>query len=150
MGNLLARLRQWRRLRQSAQVWVARVERDRSAIGRFSDSLQARLADTVPAKALHDVLVAFDELLTNVIMHAEQTAGPIDVELRYGPRAIEATISYFAAEFDPTLWRAAPSGMTLAGSRIGGLGITLVRSLMDEFRYEFVDGRNVLRLVKRC
>ena len=35
-------------------------------------------------------------------------------------------------------------------SRIGGLGIQLVRKLMDEFRYEYVDGHNVLTIAKRC
>lgn len=131
-------------------VWSARVERERTAIGRFSDSVQQKLQAQVPQKALHDILVALDELLTNVVMHAEQAAGPIEVELRYGVRAVEATISYIATEFDPTTWRAAPSGMTIAASRIGGLGIQLVRTLMDEFRYEYFDGRNVLKLVKYC
>ena len=32
---------------------------------------------------------------------------------------------------------------------IGGLGIHLVRQLMDEIRYERVEGKNILTLVKK-
>jgi anti-sigma regulatory factor (Ser/Thr protein kinase) len=150
MERLLERWQSWQRRRKPATVWNTRVERDRVAIGRFSDAVEQRLSGCVPHKAMHDILVAFDELLTNVVMHAEQAAGSIDIELRYNARAIEATISYISTEFDPTTWRAAPAGMTVATLRIGGLGIQLVRTLMDEFRYEYLDGRNVLKLLKRC
>ncbi|MGH8122473.1 MAG: ATP-binding protein, partial [Rudaea sp.] len=137
----------WRR--RPAPVWQSRVERSRSAIGRFSDEVQQRLGTEVPPKVLHDMLIALDELMTNVVMHAEQAAGPIDVELRYDARAVEARISYLAVEFDPTTWRAPAAATTVAGAPIGGLGIKLVRTLLDEFRYEYADGRNVLTLVRR-
>lgn len=148
MGSLIDRWRFWRR--RPATVWQLRVERERSAIGRFSDEVQRRLQTEMPEKVVHDMLVALDELMTNVVMHAEQAAGPIEVELRYDMRAVQARISYLAVEFDPTTWRAPEVGATIAASRIGGLGIKLVRTLLDEFRYEYVDGRNVLILVKRC
>ncbi len=148
MGSIVDRLRFWRR--SSAPGWHARVERERSAIGRFNETVEQRLAGKVPAKVIHDLQVAFDELLTNVVMHAQQAAGPIDVELQHDARKVTATIRYLADEFDPTTWREESLSMTVAASRIGGLGIALVRRLMDEFRYEYVDGHNVLRLVKRC
>lgn len=148
MGRLIDRWRFWRR--GPATVWQSRVERERSAIGRFSDEVQRRLQTEMPEKVVHDMLVALDELMTNVIMHAEQAAGPIEVELRYDMRAVQARVSYLAVEFDPTIWRAPAVGATIAGSRIGGLGIKLVRTLLDEFRFEYVDGCNVLILVKRC
>lgn len=148
MGRFLGRLRFWQRA--PIPPLRLRVERERTAIGRCSDSLQSELQDAVPPKALHDLLVALDELLTNVIMHAEQAAGPIEIEVQRSARAIELRIGYLADEFDPTAWRAAESGVTIAASRIGGLGIHLVRSLMDDFRYEYADGRNVLTVVKRC
>ncbi len=148
MGRLLGRWRFWRR--RPALALQLRVERERTAIGRCSDSVAQALAGQVPAEAQHDVLVVLDELLTNVIMHAEQAAGAIDVDLRLGRGAIKLTISYLAVEFDPTTWGAASAGTTVATSRIGGLGITIVRKLMDEFHYEYSDGRNTLRLLKRC
>jgi anti-sigma regulatory factor (Ser/Thr protein kinase) len=148
MGNFLQRFGFWRR--QPALLWRARVERERAAIGRFNDEVLKRLEGKLPAAAIHDLLVVFDELLTNVVMHAEQAAGPIEVEICHGRHVATATISYLALEFDPTTWRAAPAGMTVATSRIGGLGIQLVRRLMDDFHYEYVDGHNVVKIAKSC
>ena len=34
--------------------------------------------------------------------------------------------------------------------KTGGLGIFLVRKMVDEMSYERVDGRNILRIIKRC
>lgn len=148
MGKITDRLRFWQR--SNAPAWRVRVERERSAIGRFNDAVERQLAGQVPAKVVHDLQVAFDELLTNVVMHAQQAAGPIEVELAHDARKVTATIRYLADEFDPTAWREESLSMTVAASRIGGLGIALVRRLTDEFGYEYVDGHNVLKLVKRC
>jgi len=148
MGKITDRLWFWRH--SSAPAWRVRVERERSAIGRFNETLEQKLTGQVPAKAIHDLQVAFDELLTNVVMHAQQAAGPIEVELQHDARKVTATIRYLADEFDPTTWREESLSMSVAASRIGGLGIALVRRLTDEFRYEYVDGHNVLKLVKRC
>jgi len=148
MGKITDRLRFWQR--PNGPVWHARVERERGAIGRFNDAVERKLAGQVPIKVVHDLQVAFDELLTNVVMHAQQAAGSIEVELQHDRGKVTATIRYLADEFDPTIWREESLSMTVATSRIGGLGIALVRRLLDEFGYEYVDGHNVLKLVKRC
>ena len=91
MGIASDRWRFWRR--KPALLWRTRVERERAAIGRFNDEVQRKLDGKVPAHIVHDMLVAFDELLTNVVMHAEQAAGPIDVELKRGRKAVSASKS---------------------------------------------------------
>ena len=142
----------WRRSRQAeapAAVWSFRVERQRGAIGRLHDSVEESLRSQTPDEALHALQVALDELLTNVIMHAEQAAGPIEVEITRRSDALDARISYLADEFDPTSWRSPQRGMSVETARIGGLGIELVRLLMDEFRHQYADGCNVLMLRKR-
>jgi anti-sigma regulatory factor (Ser/Thr protein kinase) len=127
-----------------------RVERERSAIARLNDTVERTLQAQIPEGALRALQIALDELLTNVVMHAAQAAGPIEVEIAHEPDALATTISYLADEFDPTSWRPVERDVTVANSRIGGHGIALVRSLMDEFRYAYSDGRNVVRLRKRC
>jgi len=79
-----------------------RVERDRSAIGRFNDSLERELRDAIPQIALRALQVALDELLTNVVMHARQAAGPIEVAVSRSPETLDTQISYLADGFDPT------------------------------------------------
>ncbi|HEY7871579.1 MAG TPA: ATP-binding protein [Rudaea sp.] len=131
-------------------VWKLRVERDRAAIGRFNERMEKTLLPSVPESALRALQISVDELLTNVLMHAQQVSGTIDLQLARSPGAVDATIEYFAEAFDPTTWQAPPDGDSIDTARIGGHGIPLVRQLLDDFRYEHVDGRNILHLRKKC
>jgi anti-sigma regulatory factor (Ser/Thr protein kinase) len=158
MSGWRERWRKWWRGPQAAAVatgvvWKLRVERDRAAIGRFNDRLEKTLLPSVPETALRAMQIAVDELLTNVLMHAQQASGAIDVQFARSSGAIDATISYFAERFDPTTWQAPVTARqtSIADSQIGGHGIPLVRSLMDAFGYEYSeDGRNILHLRKKC
>ncbi|HEY2395275.1 MAG TPA: ATP-binding protein [Rudaea sp.] len=136
--------------RAPTAAWQFVIERERAAIGRFNAAMQQTLRTHVPESALRALQVSLDELLTNVIMHAEQAAGPIEVEIERVADSLDTTIGYIAREFDPTAWKPAARSASVATTRIGGLGIVLVRSLMDDFRYSYDDGRNVVRLRKRC
>ena len=138
-----------RRTQASAPVrW--RIERERGAIARFNDTVEALLQAQVPEAALRALQIAIDELLTNVVMHAAQAAGPIEVEIAREPDALATTISYIADQFDPTAWQPLPQELSIAGTRVGGLGIQLVRSLMDGFAYRYDAGFNIVTLRKRC
>jgi serine/threonine-protein kinase RsbW len=131
-------------------MWTFRVERERGSVGRLNDTLEKTLLPGVPENAVRALQVALDELLTNVIMHAEQAAGPIEIGVQHSSKYLDTTISYIANNFDPTGWQSTPHGRTIAATQVGGLGLHLVRSLMDQFSHEFADGRNVVRLRKRC
>jgi len=131
-------------------VWSLRLERDRSAIGKLNDRIEQNLLPSVPEKIVRPLQVALDELLTNVIMHAEQAAGPIELQLARSAGALDVTIRYIADPFDPTASKDIPAATSISDSRLGGLGIPLVRALMDEFRHEYVDGRNIVHLRKKC
>jgi len=131
-------------------VWSLRLERDRSAIGKLNDRIEQNLLPSVPDTVVRSLQVALDELLTNVIMHADQAAGPIELQLARSAGVLDVTIRYLADPFDPTAVRDVPTATSIADSQPGGLGIPLVRALMDEFRHEYVDGRNVVHLRKKC
>lgn len=131
-------------------VWNLRVERERGAVGRLNDRLEQTLRPSVPDAALRSLQVALDELLTNVIMHARQASGPIELRLARSARTLDAEISYLADPFDPTRVKERAKPTSVEDSEIGGVGVPLVRALMDEFRHEYVDGRNVVYLRKKC
>lgn len=146
--------RGWWRGGASASATVAplhyRVERERTAIAKLNDSVEQTLRAQIPEAALRALQIAIDELLTNVVMHAAQAAGPIEVEIARERNVLAMTISYIADEFDPTAWQPVVREVTVATARVGGLGIQLVRSLMDEFQYRYDAGRNIVSLRKRC
>ncbi len=155
MAGWRERWRGWVRKPQRAEastgvVWHLRIERERGAVGRLNDKLEQTLRPSVPEPALRALQVALDELLTNVILHAQQASGPIELQLARTAGVLDATVSYLAEDFDPTQWRSADVGSSVEDSQFGGHGIRLVRALMDDFRHEYIDGRNVVHLRKRC
>ena len=52
-------------------------------------------------------------------------------------------------EFDPTLAPEADINLSADEREIGGLGIFLIRQIMNEVKYERIDGKNVLTLGKK-
>ena len=52
-------------------------------------------------------------------------------------------------EFDPTMAPEVDVTLSAEERQIGGLGIFLIRQIMNEVRYERIDGKNVLTLEKK-
>ena len=59
------------------------------------------------------------------------------------------TISDSGIPFDPTQKAEADTTLSAEEREIGGLGIHLVRQIMDEVRYERYENKNVLTLIKK-
>ncbi len=132
------------------QVWNFRSKGGRAEIGAVNDALErAAMAGEVPEMAMRAMQVALDELLTNAIMHGKVTLNdPMQVDLIVAKSALRAVISHAGTAFDPTEVAAPDLEGSLPDREIGGLGIHLVRSMMDEFSYQHVDGRNIVKLGK--
>ena len=121
---------------------------------RFTDFVNAELeAMDCPAKARMQIDTAIDEILTNVAAYAYgDGTGPVSLRigLQSNPRTVVLECVDSGKAFNP-LDRDVPNTISLpADDRpIGGLGIYLVRKLMDDVTYEYRDGKNVLVLKKR-
>lgn len=96
------------------------------------------------------VQVALDELLSNTVRSGFPAGrtGHIEVRFEISEGALDVLIADDGIPFDP-LARADPdTGAPLDARPVGGLGIYLVRQLMDSVSYERGDGVNRLRLKK--
>lgn len=135
----------------TANSWLFRIPRSRSAISGFCAFIEKRLPpDYVDTDTLRAFQVAFDELLTNVVAHADGPAEePIDVLLRRNSGEISATIRYRASAYDPTRLPRPDTEAPMDARPIGGLGVHLVREMMDEFSHRYVQGCNELHLTRR-
>lgn len=118
-----------------------------------------RLADTVeafgeahglPAKLRFQIRLVLDELLTNIISYgyADEAEHDIDVRMGQQDRRLRFVIEDDARPFDPLTAQAPDLDAEPVERRIGGLGIHLVRTIMDRVAYERVGDTNRLILEK--
>lgn len=97
------------------------------------------------------IALAVDEACTNIIKHAYRfdPGGRITVEVRRGDGAFTVTVIDHGRGFDPEAIRTPDMKEYLSKYRRGGLGVFLMRSLMDEVEYHIVPGeRNEVRMTK--
>ena len=108
----------------------------------------------VPAELNMPINLALEEAVSNVMLYAYpgRTDGMVFVEylemLEPDGKRLIFTISDSGIPFDPTKKEQADITLSAEDRAIGGLGIHLVRQLMDEISYERTDDKNILTLVK--
>ena len=119
----------------------------RTGLANLLDALEAHLlAAGAPISAVSAVMIAADEVLSNALDHSGAQAIAVTAGVRAG--RVTATVTDDGAPFDPTSAPAPDTGLSIDERKIGGLGVHLVRQLMDEVRYERVDGHNKLSFTK--
>ena len=95
--------------------------------------------------------LALEEAVVNVITHAFEGLPPphsITVRLDVTAASITAELIDNGQFFDPTSAPDPDVSLPLEERRVGGLGIHLMRSMMDRMHYHRSDGNNILRLEK--
>ena len=104
----------------------------------------------VPDELSMPINLALEEIVANVMLYAypDNKSGQVMVESWRADDKICFSISDSGKPFDPTQQKEADVTLSAEEREIGGLGIHLVRQLMDEVRYERKDEKNVLLLVK--
>jgi len=122
-----------------------------AGVSRAADAFeQFSAAQGLPDQARWRFLVALDEILSNVVRHgAAGSAAAIDLTFRVDADTARVEVVDTAPPFNPLSMPAPDTTARLEDRRPGGLGITLVQSLMDDVQYEWRDERNHLILTRR-
>ena len=139
-------------------MWVD-IGRDENGMARLLREFD-RFAGAHPrlAEVRGDVALALDELVSNVVHHGydhdeegedEHGGHMILVGVAVEAQHLEVQIIDDAKCFSPLEVAAPDLGGSLDDRPMGGLGIYLVRSLMDEVEYRRCAGRNHLVMRKR-
>ena len=124
----------------------------REAFAALSAWLEARLAPLNPSpKARRQLLVAADEILTNVASYASPPGAPgeLQVTLRHAEGTLSLTFADRGTPYDPLTAPPPDLSRPLAERAPGGLGLFIVRKTMDAVAYRRDGDRNVLTLTKR-
>ena len=95
--------------------------------------------------------LAIEEAVVNVMNYAYPagTKGDITIEAKANKTEMFFIISDTGTPFDPTAKAEVDITLSAEDRSIGGLGIHLIRQIMDNINYERVDGHNILTLMKK-
>ena len=145
--KVLSCAREEDRLEQRIVVLDARRES-----GAALDRLEACCRAAALAEPIViELRVVAEEVLTNVAKYAFEPGTPPAVELllAFGEEAATLEFRDRGRPFDPLAAPPLDLGLPPEERPLGGLGLALVRALVDEASYEREGAANVLRLVKR-
>ena len=110
-----------------------------------------RVGEDCSLKTQMQLDLAVEEIFVNIASYAYapgEGEAALRVEVSDEPRTVTLTFRDRGVPYDP-LAREDPDVNSMAEDRqIGGLGVFLTKQFMDELRYEYKDGQNVLTMKK--
>lgn len=105
-----------------------------------------------PMKIQTTIDIAVEELFVNIANYAYgEDSGEVIVQVKMNedPLSIEITFIDSGKEYNPIKKPDPNTSLSLMERQKGGLGIFMVKKSMDDMTYEYVDNKNVLKIVKK-
>ena len=105
-----------------------------------------------PPKAQMQIAIAVEEIFVNIAHYAyAPKTGMASVRLELSSEPASAVITFLdrGVPFDPLAKPDPDVTLSAEDREIGGLGIFMTKKTMDDVRYEYRDGQNILKLEKK-
>ena len=105
----------------------------------------------LPLKVFNTVDLALDEILNNIISYGydDNNAHVIDIHISVVDKGIIVEIKDDGRPFNPLSVVDADTKKTMDERPIGGLGLHLIRNMMDDVQYIYKDNKNCLTMKKQ-
>lgn len=105
-----------------------------------------------PMKALMQINIAVEEIYINIASYAygdKPGMAEIEIEHNKADNSVDITFKDSGIPYDP-LAKEDPDVTLSAEERdIGGLGIFMVKKSMDDMKYRYEEGKNILTITKK-
>ncbi len=101
------------------------------------------LAAGMPVATIDNIILAVDEACTNIIKHAYKLSpqGEIIIKIDYDEEQFTITIIDYGKSFEPDRIPRPDLQKYYREHRVGGLGMYLMKSLMDDVEYTSIPGK---------
>ena len=127
------------------------IKNRKSEIARVSQSFKhLATSQNLPVNVVNAIDLALDELLNNIISYGyeDRNEHEISIVLSLSENQIILTVIDDGREFNPLDIPSADTKSSLQERSIGGLGIHLVKNVMDEIDYKYENNKNYLMMKK--
>ena len=94
--------------------------------------------------------LAFEEIVSNIIYYAypPEAVGELTIEIHESQYQVIITFKDRGRPFDPLSVAEPDTTLSIGERSIGGLGIFLVKKMMDTVNYTYSDSQNILEIRK--
>lgn len=108
------------------------------------------LAHGVSEKDISEIRLAVDEAYTNIIKHAykNKPKKPVNIEIGFEDALIWVTITDEGESFDPSTYSEPDLLKRIKNKQRGGMGVYLIRKLMDQVQYKRIGEINEIKMIK--
>ncbi len=127
------------------------LQSDIKEIGRLNKEIENMLdEELIFREQFFNINLVLEELFTNIVNHGYNNCNDhsISIKFEFEEEATYITIQDCATQFNPIEAPVPNLNIPAEERELGGLGIFLVKQLMDDVTYNYVDGKNVLILKK--
>jgi len=104
-----------------------------------------------PTEAVNQINVAIDEIFSNIAKYAyKDSEGEATLTLEFDddPRSVTLTFIDSGIPYNPLAKEDPDITLSAEERQIGGLGIYIVKNSMEEVKYRYEDGKNIISLTK--
>ncbi|MCR4645321.1 MAG: ATP-binding protein [Oscillospiraceae bacterium] len=123
------------------------------ALDAVNELVEAQLDETdCSMRARMQIGLAVEEIFVNIASYAyAPETGEATVQVGLTPDGSAVCITFIdqGVPYDPLAKEDPDVSLPLEKRPVGGLGILLVKNIMDDVRYEHTDGKNILTIVKK-
>lgn len=104
----------------------------------------------VPDLQAHKLVLAVDEVCANLIIHANDCnpENSIEFDIAFKPKQIVFTFRDRGVGFDINEYESPSMEELISTRRQGGLGLMLVKRIMDKIEFSTEKNHNICRLIK--
>ena len=103
-----------------------------------------------PMYAVYELDIAVEELFVNIAHYAyAPEKGEATIQVSFENQEVTITFIDGGVPYNPWVKEDPDTTLSLEERQIGGLGIYMVKSSMDEVDYIYKDGKNVVTIKKR-
>lgn len=128
------------------------LKNDLGELARLVDEIEFFASENhLESQLVFRLNLALEELVTNIISYGYEgypRDTTIDITLTLKEDSLEVKVKDYAAPFNPLAVPEPDVSQDVEDRKIGGLGIHLVRKMMDSLNYSREEGANVLTMVK--
>lgn len=98
------------------------------------------------------VVLAVDEVCANIMIHSNQCNHKkhLEISIRQDDQRVIIEVSDEGTAFNPQTYQEPKLDEVVRSRKKGGIGMMLVRRIMDKIEYDRIQGRNICRLIKVC